>query len=449
MNKRVGPLVLAEGVSHFNFITFLYASFIAIGLLTGMSFLQAYILTEHLGIPRSQQGSVTGLLGLTSESIAIPLTALFGVFADRIGRRPIFVFSVVVIGISYALYPFATSTSELVAYRMIFAVGAASMGAVLATIGADYPAEVSRGKFIGTSNVMNSLGVLFIGSVIAQIPAVLQDRTDLSAVDSGRVMFLTCAALCVITVVWCRFGLKGGTPMKQSQRPPFRELITSGFRAAKNPRIAVSYGAAFTARADLALKGAFISLWAIQAGFAEKINPAIAMATAGKVFALMTVVAMIWNLVFGAIMDRVNRVTGLAIAMGLAGIGYSSMAFITSPLDFRMLPAFAILSIGSASAIAATVTLVGQEAPTRERGAIMGMNQLFGAAGMLFTFSIGGYLFDKWSPAAPFVAAGIIQIMLCFIAILIRIKAPGVMLSDLPPIKVTTKSSQSIPDGVA
>ena len=52
--KKIGPIVLAEGISTFNFVTFLYASFIAIGLLTGMSFLQAYILQEHLGIPRSQ-----------------------------------------------------------------------------------------------------------------------------------------------------------------------------------------------------------------------------------------------------------------------------------------------------------------------------------------------------------------------------------------------------------
>jgi MFS family permease len=388
-----------------------------------MSFLQAYILQEHLGIPRSQQGSITGLLGLTSELVAIPLTAYFGILVDRIGRRPVFNFSVTVIGISYALYPFATGTTELIAYRMIFAVGAASMGATLATIGADYPAEQSRGKFIGLSNIMNSLGVTFIASGIAQIPNALQGR-GFSPVESGKVMFLTCTALCVLTVIWTRFGLKAGTPTKVSERLPFRTLVSSGVRALGNPRLSVSFAAAFTARSDLALKGAFISLWAIQAGMADRINPAKAMATVGIVFALMQVVAIIWNIIFGYIMDRINRVTAMAIAMGLAGIGYSSMVFVTSPLDYRMLPLFGLLSVGSASAIAASITLVGQEAPVQERGAIMGANQLCGATGMMFTFTVGGWLFDIWSPA-PFLMAGVLQIVLCLVAIIIRLRAPG------------------------
>ncbi|MEC9374959.1 MAG: MFS transporter [Pseudomonadota bacterium] len=402
----------------------MYASFIAIGLLTGMSFLQAYILQEHLGIPRPQQGAITGLLGLTSEAVAIPLTAYFGILADRIGRRPIFMFATGVIGISYALYPFAETTTQLILYRMIFAVGAASMGAVLATIGADYPAEQSRGKFIGASNIMNSLGVTFIASVISQIPSFLQPR-GFTPIESGRVMFLTCAALSIFTLIWARIGLRPGTPTAKKQRLPFRVLVTSGIRAARNPRLAISFAAAFTARSDLALKGAFISLWAIQAGMVERINPAEAMAKVGLVFGLMQVIAIIWNVVFGYIMDRINRVTAVAIAMGLAGVGYSSMAFVSSPLDYASFPLFGLLSIGSASAIAAAVTLAGQEAPANERGAIMGVNQLCGAVGMMFAFTVGGWLFDMWWPA-PFVLAGVLQIILCVVAIFIRMRAPGV-----------------------
>jgi MFS family permease len=423
MGKKIGPITLAEGVTTFNFVTFLYASFIAIGLLTGMSFLQAYILQEHLGIPRPQQGAITGLLGLTSEAVAIPLTAYFGILADRIGRRPIFMFATGVIGISYALYPFADTTSQLIVYRMIFAVGAAAMGAVLATIGADYPADQSRGKFIGISNIMNSLGVTFIVSVIAQIPSFLQPR-GFTPIESGRVMFLTCAALSVVTIIWARFGLRPGTPTAKSQRLPFRVLVTSGIRAARNPRLAISFAAAFTARSDLALKGAFISLWAIQAGMAERISPAEAMAQVGLIFGLMQVIAIIWNVVFGYILDRINRVTAMAIAMGLAGAGYSSMVFVSSPLDFASFPLFGLLSIGSASAIAAAVTLAGQEAPANERGAIMGANQLCGAAGMMFAFTVGGWLFDMWWPA-PFLMAGVLQLILCVVAIIIRMRAPG------------------------
>jgi MFS family permease len=70
------------------------------------------------------------------------------------------------------------------------------------------------------------------------------------------------------------------------------------------------------------------------------------------------------------------------------------------------------------------VTLAGQEAPANERGAIMGANQLCGAAGMMFAFTVGGWLFDMWRPA-PFLMAGVLQLILCVVAIIIRVRSPG------------------------
>ena len=54
--KRLGPIALASGVSHFNVITFLYAAFIAIAMLAGMNFLQPYLLSTHLQIADADMG---------------------------------------------------------------------------------------------------------------------------------------------------------------------------------------------------------------------------------------------------------------------------------------------------------------------------------------------------------------------------------------------------------
>jgi MFS family permease len=130
----------------------------------------------------------------------------------------------------------------------------------------------------------------------------------------------------------------------------------------------------------------------------------------------------------GLIIDRVNRVTAQAVAMTLAGSGYLSMALVSSPLDLSAWPAFALLGAGQLSALFSSQGLIGQEAPEKERGAIVGVFGFCGAVGILFATGVGGRLFDSIAPAAPFVVMGIANVVLLIWAIVVRIKAPGLMI---------------------
>ena len=76
----------------------------------------------------------------------------------------------------------------------------------------------------------------------------------------------------------------------------------------------------------------------------------------------------------------------------------------------------------------ASLGLIGQEAPVKERGSVIAMNSTCGAIGILILMWIGGILFDAWGPWAPFVIAGVYQIFLLAAAIVIRIVAPGPVL---------------------
>lgn len=427
----VGPVKLAPGVTRFNFWTFMYASFICIGILAGMNILQPVVLVEILNIPRGSQGTISGNLGFWQELIAIALINPFGWMSDRIGRRPVLIFGIIVCGIGYGLFPFAESVGELTIYRIIFAVGAASLAAILAVVGNDYPHESSRGKLIGLGNMMNGVGVMFITLVIAQIPAMLSAR-GVESIAAVQVMYLVAAALCVLSALWFRIGLKAGVPVARDHVQDWRSLMTSGIRAARNPRILLSYGAAFIGRADVSIKGMFLSLWAIAAAPAFDMTPAESMGKVGQLIGIMSIVGMAWVVVFGWILDRVNRVTGLALAMALAGVGYSSMWMVSSPLDFAYLPAFLVLSLGQTSVICASITLVGQEAAPSERGAVIAMNGFCGAIGILLAFVIGGRLFDAFGPAAPFVMVGLLQVVLFFAAVAVRIFAPGLDRPNAP-----------------
>lgn len=424
--EKAGPVLLQSGVRKFNFWTFLYAAFICIAMLAGMNFLQVYLLEVNLGLPKNEQGFATGILATATEIVAILLIIPFGTLADRIGRRPVMIAGLLLCGAGYGLFPLATSLNELIVYRVVFAVGAAALSAMIPTVGNDYTQESSRGRMFGFSGLMNGLGVIFMSAGLAQIPSLLAARGwDAQAAGTG--MFLTAAILCVISALVFRFGLKPGVPddVQEAERIPLQKMLLGGARAARNPRIVLSYLAAFAGRSDNAIKGLFLSAWVIQVAPGSGVAVPEAIAQAGKLMGIMGIVTLIWTPIFGYLLDKLNRVTGMALAMFLAAIGYSSMGLIDSPLENSALPIFVVLAIGQGSAIIASVTLVGQEASPAERGTVVATNGWFGAIGILIASLFGGYLFDTISPSAPFVMIGIFQACVFVYAVILRITSPG------------------------
>jgi MFS family permease len=275
---------------------------------------------------------------------------------------------------------------------------------------------------------MNGLGVIFMSAGLAQIPGILEGR-GVDPVTAGLVMFMTAAVLCLMSVLVFRLGLQGATPDQTAAvaKPPLRETLLAGARAARNPRVVLSYLAAFAGRSDNAIKGLFVSVWVLQVAPDAGISAPQAFAHAGKLMGLMGAVTLIWMPLFGIVLDRLNRVTGMALALLFAAIGYGSMGLISSPLDNAMLPFFVLLAIGQGSAIIASVTLIGQEASAAERGTIIATNAWFGAVGILIATLLGGYLFDAIGPSAPFVMLGIFQAFVFVYAVMVRITAPGLV----------------------
>ncbi len=399
----------------------MYASFVCIAMLAGMNFLQPYILTEHLHIPENERGALTGILAVWTEVIAIALIVPFGVLSDRIGRRPLMIFGILVCGVGYGLFPLAETATELTIYRIVFAVGASALSAQLPTVGNDYTQERSRGRLFGFSGIMNGLGVIFMSAGLAQIPGVMVGR-GMDPVGGGTVMFFAASFLCLLSAFWFRFGLRGGVALVSvAERPPLSVLLVAGLKTANNPKIALAYAAAFAGRSDNAIKGLFVSLWVLQMAPDAGVTGAAAMGKAGQLMGIMGLATLLWMPVFGFLLDRISRVTGMALAMLLAGLGYTSMGLIDSPLNMANVPFFVLLAIGQGSAIVASVTLVGQEAPASQRGSIVSTSAMFGAVGILVASLVGGWLFDSIGPSAPFVMTGLFQFVLFAIAVAVRL----------------------------
>ena len=419
---RWGPISLAPGISRLNAATFMFASFITIGFMIFINIGNTYVLNENLGIPRQEQGGITGIFLVVNEIALLLLMPLAGILSDRIGRRPVMIFGLLTMALGYVLYPLATSIPELIVYRALFAAGVAAATGMLGTITHDYPQESSRGKMIAVSSIMIILGSLFVADVFRRLPEYFKSL-GVGGITAGQYTFWLAAAAIALACIVLRIGLQGGTPVKKQDRPPFKVLLKSGFRHAKNPRIALAYCSAFVGRSDLVILGSFTVLWGTVSGLEQGMDTAEAVRRGTMLFILANLSALVWSYPMGFIIDRCNRVTAMAIGASLGAAGFTATWLIDNPLAPAAIPFFLLLGIGQMSCFAAAQALIGQEAPMKERGAVLGTFGLCGAAGIMLATGVGGWLFDTWMHAGPFVVVGFANAVIILLALVVRTQA--------------------------
>ncbi len=421
---KFGPFWIKPGLTRLNVAAVLFGSFSTIGTIVAISLLQPYILNEIAHIPMDQQGTVTGRLSLLQEFVTILLVGLMGAWSDRIGRRFIYVAGFVILGAGYFVYPFATSEAELAIYRLVFAVGVAMVPVMLSTMVQDTPQEQSRGRWLGVNVVAQGLGVLLIATVVlSQAPAWFAAR-GFDPIMAGRMAFWTTTVFCIIAALVLRLslasGVPGGVPGGKQRVSIFTGLRQGISRSRHNPRLALAFGASFVGRGDLVIVGSFLTLWITQAGIEQGLTTAEAVALAGKTFGMVQLSAILFAYAMGMIADRVNRVTGLCIALTMAAVSYTAMGLFADPFDGSMIPFAILVGSGEISVIVATGALLGQEAGWKNRGAVIGAGNLIGAIGMMTVGYFGGIIYDGISRTAPFTVMGILNGCLLIVALFVR-----------------------------
>jgi MFS family permease len=408
---------LTPGISRLNATTYYFSAFIFVTLVTFLNFVQPFILTELLHVPIDQQGSVTGYLNFIHEGTALVIMGLVGALSDRRGRRSLIIIGFLIWAVGFMAFPLASTLTELYLYRLIFAVGVATASVMVIATMQDYPQEVSRGKWGGFNSFLTSFAVLTTVLVLARLPGIFIDA-GYAPVQAGRYTYWVGAGLAIFAVIVFRLGFFGGRIAVDAPQKSSLEGLLDGFRAARhNPRLALSYTSAFAARGDMVVVGSFYSLWFQVAGAEQGISSAEALKMAGISMSALLLANVLWAPVFGIIIDRINRVKALLIAMTLAAIGYYAIGTVTDPYDMPvMMTATFILGIGEISAVIVGNALLGQEAPAKIRGASVGVFGLVGTVGILFATVIGGQVFDAFGPGAPFTMMAGVNVIIVVLA---------------------------------
>ena len=422
---KFGPFWLTPGVTRGNAATYFFSAFMFVTLVTFVNFLQPYVLDEILRVPAERQGTVTGYLNVLHELTALLLMGLAGSLSDRTGRRFLIVTGLLIWAAGLVAYPLATGIAQLYAYRFVIAVGVAVASVMVIATMQDYPQEISRGKWGGLNSFITSFAILFISLAAVRLPNLFTGM-GFDAVRAGQFTFWVGAGLAVLTAAVTRVGFFAGRIASSGDTPsPFAGFLEGVRAAGRNPRLALAYGAGFAARGDLVVVGAFFSLWFVRAGAEQGISSADAIVRAGITMSALLLANWIWAPVFGFLLDRMSRVTGLAIAMTLAAIGYFCIGLVPDPYATGvMIPATFMLGIGEISAVIAGNALLGQQAPAKIRGAAVGVFGLVGTFGILSATFVGGQVFDRIAYSAPFTMMAFVNAVIVVWALVVRATAP-------------------------
>ncbi|MCF6274406.1 MAG: MFS transporter, partial [Robiginitomaculum sp.] len=319
VSVKFGPVHLEPGVTRWNARTYMFSAFWTIGFLSFLSFLQNYILKEHLGIAGNELGRAVGNLALVGEIVLLTVSPFFGALSDKIGRRPIFAMGFLWIGAGFLLYPLASSFSMLLVIKAFMGVGAAALAGMMATVLSDYPQNRSRGIMAAMSGLCNGFGALFMILVLSQLPKLYASK-GMSAQEAGTLTFWTLAVMAIVTAGLVFRGLKSGKPGKPQKRKKLPILVKEGFGAAKkNPRLQLALAESFIARGDILMIGTFLSLWLIHTGTnMHGLEITEATKHAGRMSGIVHASALLWTPFFGLILDKFDRATGVVFAMALA-----------------------------------------------------------------------------------------------------------------------------------
>ncbi len=426
-------IALQTGTGTGHMLTFYLACYATIMFATFVPQTQPFLLNEVLMLERERQGVISGNLNFWGEIVIILSVGLWGSLSDSIGRRWVTVLGFLLVAAGITLYGVARNVDALLLARVVYSAGIAAVSTMIITLMADYATNSSRGKATGLLGVMNGLGAMTAALFLLRLPQIFMDQ-GMQAETAARSTYTLMGVITLVIAVLMFVGLRRGRTGRQETRVPLLRQLREGLAEARKPVIALAYSASFVARGNLAVVGTFFTLWAALFGTRELgMTTAEAVGKGGAVVAISYAASLFSAPVFGIMTDRLNRITALAITLLIGAIGYGGTYFVTDPFSARSIACLVLIGMAEVGCIITSGVLIAEQAPERLRGSVVGIFTLSGAVGILIASVVGGYLFDHWRNAGPFVFFGLISALVFIWAVILR-RRPAPTVAPTVPV---------------
>ena len=353
-------------------------------------------------------GTQVGLL-ISAYSLAQFLfSPILGRLSDRIGRKPVIIFSLVGTAIGSLVTGLAGALWVLFAARFFDGASGAS-GSVAQAAVADLAPADRRAALLGMLGAAFGIGFT-LGPAIGGLASWLGGPRWPFYVAAGISGLNAIAAVVRLPEtrpgsVPSSVGSAGSTdPHSSHPHSPHRHsphaAADDGARSWRENGLPLLIGVSFASVfAFSAFEGTFSIFGKARVGFTQS--------TAGLAFVL---IGLMVSVVQGGVVGRVVRTRGelpvLRTGMTLVAAGLLVMAAVRS--WWLLVPALGLLCVGQglASPTMSSVS-VGRIAADR-RGSVLGVQQSANALARVAGPAVGGLLFDHVNPSSPYIGGGVI-----------------------------------------
>ena len=186
-----------------------------------LAFTPLYLKTE-LGVQAADVPGWTGILAASSLLIAVPLSPLWGVLADRYSRKAVILRSQLVEVLCYLLFALSGNPWQFLAIRLLLGFSYGNFAVVMATqsmVTPDRSVGTAVGIILMAATVAQSVGPLF-GSLVINLLGI----RALFAVDAA----LTASAALLIALVFREPPIHDrSTPILEKLKLVFRQVATN------------------------------------------------------------------------------------------------------------------------------------------------------------------------------------------------------------------------------
>ena len=349
--------------------------------------------------------TVVTLLGASYSVMQFFFSPFWGGLSDRVGRRPIILFSIVISAIGHFMFAMASGLFTLFAARMLAGFGNANIGTAQAII-ADVTTEENRSSGMALIGVAFGLGFLFGPAVGGYLGGI-----------SPQMPFWVAGGLSVANWIFAFFMLSETktTDSSHKARPIFDFALFKRSRNYHNVAsvlwITLIYTTAF-ALMEQAIALYIEAIWITDTTLSvdERIKVA-----GWKTANYLVIVGITAVIVQGGLVRPMTKKFG-EVWMTRVGIFLVFLSILGIPIlgtdgNFIVFCITAVvMAFGTGLLNPAKTALISRGAPDDEQGSILGLNQSFSAMGRMLGPIFSGMLFE-WFIGAPFFSsAGLLLI---------------------------------------
>jgi MFS transporter, DHA1 family, multidrug resistance protein len=328
---------------------------------------------EQLGARLTGVGVAVGAYSVTN----LVFNVVGGRLVDRVGRRRLVVWSLVLVAVAMLCYPLVSNLAGLIAVRLLHGVGGGILVPAVFTVLADAAPSMERGRAMGRAGAV-------IGAAAVVAPAlagVVRDAAGFTAV------FLTVAGTMGFGAVAAVLLLAEQAPARppSSSRPSLRELLG-------RPPLRTACLAAFVFTGAVGSLAAFLPVHVEALG----LRPALT----GGLFTLFALVALAVMLSrVAGVVDVRGMVTPIVAGLGVYALSLGALGF--GPAVLPSAVAVAAFGVGYGLVFPAMTAAVGAAAAPHERGTAFGLFMACFSLGFVVIPPLGG-LVAETSALGPF-----------------------------------------------